>query len=65
MILCLYKDLIALFCSILELAVEPNVFDKWHPGVVVITTAQLHSTKSKFRFCTSSNSAYGMSEVCG
>ena len=27
----------------------------WHHGVVVITTAQLHSTKPELRFCASSN----------
>ena len=35
----------------------------WHHGVVVITTAQLHSTKSELRFCTGSNPARGMSEI--
>ena len=28
-------------------------------GVVVITTAQLHSTKPELRFCTGSNLAHG------
>ena len=32
-------------------------------GVVVITTAQLHSTKSELRFCTGSNPACGMLEI--
>ena len=32
-------------------------------GVVVITTAQLHSTKSELRFCTGSNPACGVSEI--
>ena len=31
-----------------------------HHGVVVITTAQLHSTKPELRFCTGSNSAGGV-----
>ena len=35
----------------------------WHHGVVVITTAQLHSTKPKLRFCAGSNPARGMSEL--
>ena len=35
----------------------------WHHGVVVITTAQLHSTKSELRFCTGSNPARSMSEI--
>ena len=59
----LYKDLMALFCSMLELVVELNFFGKYHPGVVVITTAQLLSAKSEFRFCTCSNSVCGMSEI--
>ena len=33
-------------------------------GVVVITTAQLHSTKPKLQFCASSNAARGLSEIC-
>ena len=40
----------------------------WFPGVgphgvVVITTAQLHSTKSELRFCAGSNPARGVSEI--
>ena len=35
-----------------------------HRGVVVITTAQLHSTKPEFRFCTGSNPARSVSEIC-
>ena len=31
--------------------------------VVVITTAQLHSTKSEIRFCTRSNPVHGVSEI--
>ena len=34
----------------------------WHRGVVVITTAKLHSTKPELRFCEGSNSASGMSD---
>ena len=33
-------------------------------GVVVITTAQLHSTKSELRFYTGSNPACSVSEIC-
>ena len=29
-------------------------------SVVVITTSQLHSTKSELRFCTGSNPAHGV-----
>ena len=32
-------------------------------GVVVITTAQLHSTKRELRFCAGSNPAHGVSEI--
>ena len=34
------------------------------PGVVVITTTQLHSTKSELRFYTGSNPARRVSEIC-
>ena len=33
-------------------------------GVVAITTAQLHSIKSEFRFCAGANPIRGLSEVC-
>ena len=43
---------------------------KYHPSelqyfhdVVVITTAQLHSTKPELRFCAGSNPARGVSEI--
>ena len=32
--------------------------------VVVISTGQLHSTKSELRFCTGSNPACSVSEIC-
>ena len=35
----------------------------WRRGVVVITTAQLHSTKPELRFCTGSNPVHGVSEI--
>ena len=38
-------------------------FDFGCCGVVVITTAQLHSTKPELRFCASSSSANGVSEI--
>ena len=34
-----------------------------HCGAVVITTAQLHSTKPEIRLCASSNPACGLSEI--
>ena len=33
------------------------------PWYVVITTAQLHSTKPEIRFCAVSNPAHGVSEI--
>ena len=35
----------------------------WRYGVVVITTAQLHSTKPELKFCAGSNPARGVSEI--
>ena len=37
--------------------------DKWSRGVVVITTAQLHSTKFELRFCGGSNPARSLLEI--
>ena len=35
----------------------------WQRGVVVITAAQLHSTKHELRFCAGSNPACAVSEA--
>ena len=35
----------------------------WRRGVVVITTAQIHSSKPELRFCAGSNPARGVSEI--
>ena len=35
----------------------------WRPGVAVITTGQLYSTKPELRFCAGSNPAGGLSEI--
>ena len=35
----------------------------WHRGVVVITTAKLHSTKPKLRFYAGANPARDVSEI--
>ena len=35
----------------------------WRSGVVVITTAQLHSMKPELRFCTGSNPVPGLLEI--
>ena len=39
------------------------VVSKWCPGVVVITTAQLHLTKPDLRFSEGPNPACSVSEV--
>ena len=41
-----------------------NKFGEMRHGSVVITTAQLHSTKPELRFCAGSNPARGVSEIC-
>ena len=52
-------DAICLLTFVLDyfsgLFLHPSVF--WRRGVVVITTAQLHSTKLELRFCAGSNPA--------
>ena len=35
----------------------------WRRGVVVITTAQLHSIKPELRFCAGSNPARNVSDI--
>ena len=35
----------------------------WHHDLVVITAAQLHSTKPELRFCAVSSPAHGVSEI--
>ena len=35
----------------------------WCPGVVVITTVQIYSTKPELRFCADSDPAGGVSEI--
>ena len=35
----------------------------WRRGVVVITNAQLHSTKPELNFCAGSNTASGVLEI--
>ena len=36
----------------------------WCRGVVVITSAPLHSLKPELRFCAGSNPVRGVSELC-
>ena len=42
------------FCSVF-------IIYMWRRGIVVITTAQLHSTEPELRFCAGSNAARGLS----
>ena len=42
---------------------KENQRNEWRRGVVVITTAQLHSTKPELRLCASSNPARGVSQI--
>ena len=39
------------------------IWIKWHHGVAVITTAQLHSIKPELRFCAGSNPAHNVLEI--
>ena len=43
--------------------IYPITILQWRHGVVVITNAQLHSTKSEFWFSAGSNVACGVSEI--
>ena len=40
-----------------------TIMNLWRRGVVVITTARLHSTKPELRFCTGSIPARSVSEI--
>ena len=51
------------FVTIGVVVVAPWCSGLWRCGVVVITTAQLHSTKPELRFCAGSNPARGVSEI--
>ena len=48
----------------IEKLYDRSFMTEWHRGVVVITTAQLHSTKPELRFCAGSNPARGVSGIC-
>ena len=54
-------DAICLLTFVSGLFLHPSVF--WRCGVVVITTAQLYSTKPELRFCAGSNPARGVLEI--
>ena len=40
-----------------------TLYQMWRRGVVVITTAKLHSAKPELRFCAGSNPARSVSEI--
>ena len=52
-------------CNQVYIKLKRNMFlcKTHYRGVVVITTAQLHSTKPELRFCAGSNPARGVSEI--
>ena len=43
--------------------INRNATVKWYCGAVVITTAQLHSTKPELKFCAGSNPACRVSDI--
>ena len=49
-------------CFVVKWELLKQLKHSWH--LVVITTAQLHSTKPVHRFCAGSNPARGMSKIC-
>ena len=56
----------SLFCIKLQAWISATLLKRnsmWRRGEVVITTAQLHSTKPELRFCAGSNPARGVSEI--
>ena len=61
-----YKQIfLATFCLILlHLYIHSFKSLMWRHGAVVITAAQLPSTKSELRFCAGSNPACEVSEIC-
>ena len=50
-------------CNIGIYADDTTLNSKWNRGVMVVTTAQLHSTKPELKFCAGSNPARGVSEI--
>ena len=50
-------------CSVISLFIFHDLVP-WCCNVVVISTAQVHLRKSKFRFCAGSNPARGALKIC-
>ena len=58
-------ELVAIYEGDQQLCLPDKFYHvSWHLDVVVISTAQLHSTKHELRFCVGSNPACGVSEIC-
>ena len=51
------------FCLNVDKAIFWSKKTLWRRGVVVISTAQLHSTKPELGFCAGANPACGVSEI--
>ena len=51
-------------CRICEKMYLAKIKVQQRHGVVIITTAQLNSTKLELRFCTGSNPARSVLEIC-
>ena len=59
-----------IFCTMFKSGPDSPIFhyssilnSNWCRGVVVITTAQFHSSKPELRFCAGSHPARGVSEI--
>ena len=57
----IYKFMCKFLCIFMCIYVQLYIYQ--HCDVVVFTTAQLHSTKSRLRFPAGSNPARGVSEI--
>ena len=53
---------ISLFYKNIDIS-SKKLLNQWRRGVVVIITAQLHSTKPELKFCAGSNPARGVSDI--
>ena len=58
-----FVEMINVLKPLIIFAGEPHCAPQWCRGVVIITTAQLHSTKPELRFCTGSNPARDVSKI--
>ena len=60
-----YKPPEIVECLFVEINIRKKKYiqSPWRHGVVVITIAQLHSTKSELRFCAGANHIHGVSDI--